>query len=142
MRFGRGDMECSTDNIKLLYVEDDVGTRGLIETLLRKKYPQVTLLVATNGAEGYSLFQEHRPDIILTDISMPFMNGIQMASEIRKSDTEAIIIAVTAYTDAEYLENAEDLKISHVMKPIQFKDFFCAIDKSIGSLQGAASLTN
>jgi YesN/AraC family two-component response regulator len=132
-------MASSTGKITLLYVEDDVGTRGLIETLLRKKYPEVNLLVASNGEEGYSLFREHRPEIVLTDISMPFMNGIQMASEIRKSDTEAIIIAVTAYTDAEYLENAEDLKISHVMKPIQFKDFFCAIDKSIGSLQSSVS---
>lgn len=135
-------MEGSTSKIKLLYVEDDVGTRGLIETLLRKRYPDVMLLVATNGEEGYSLFQEHRPDIILTDISMPYMNGIQMASQIRKSDTEAIIIAVTAYTDAEYLQNAGDLKISHVMKPIQFKDFFCVIDKSIGSLEGGGSQIN
>lgn len=121
-----------TPNVTILYVEDDEETRQLLENLLRKKYPGFTVHTARNGPEGIALFHEHRPDIVLTDISLPGMNGMEMAAEIKKTAPETIVIAVTAYSDVEYLAGTSDSDISHyIRKPVEFERLFAAVEKSV-----------
>jgi len=65
----------------VLCVEDDAPTRRLLVKLLEARFDQV--LAAGDGAEGLELFLRHRPGLVITDIKMPNLDGIEMAREIR-----------------------------------------------------------
>ena len=71
------------NDTSLLYVEDNKDTRDLIAEMITVKYPGLRLFVAPDGAVGLELFYEHLPDIVLTDMSMPIMDGLQMATVMR-----------------------------------------------------------
>jgi PAS domain S-box-containing protein len=84
---------------------------------------------AQNGAAGLELFKRCHPDIVLTDISMPILNGIQMARKIRALNPRVDIIAATAFSDTHYLMDAINVGINrYVMKPVNFKLLFDAIE--------------
>lgn len=120
----------------LLYVDDETDALKFLGSIIAKKYPKLKLFVAENGVEGLKAFREHRPDIVLTDMNMPIMDGIQMAREIKALDAEAVIIAVTAYDDPYFLKNAIEIGIRHyVSKPIVARDLFAVINKTIEELK-------
>lgn len=103
---------------KLLYVEDNLGLREKANTLFQKLFSKV--YVASNGQEGLELFIKHKPEFVITDIKMPQMNGIEMATKIKALNPKTKIIATSAYDDKEYLLDSIELKIdSYLMKPIQ-----------------------
>ena len=79
------------------------------------------LHVAENGQQGLELYREKRPDIILSDIMMPVMNGLEMTREIRKLDRDSQVIMLTAYSDTDYLLECISLGINqYVQKPVDF----------------------
>jgi PAS domain S-box-containing protein len=118
--------------ISILYVEDDPDNRDLFARMIPMKYPEVEFLVAENGRTGLDLFEEHHPDIVITDINMPVMDGVSMSAGIKAIQPDAIIIIVSAYCEANYLLRAIDIGISHyILKPIDYKKLFSTIDKCI-----------
>jgi PAS domain S-box-containing protein len=118
--------------LSILYVEDEPEAREMVSRVLAKKIKSLQLYTAENGEEGLALYREHRPDIVITDINMPVMNGIRMGSEIKALNPEALIIAVTAYSDTSYLLKAIEIGISnYVLKPIDYDKLFAVIDKCI-----------
>lgn len=117
------------ENISLLYVEDEEYTLEAVGELLRNKVADVNL--AKNGMEGLRHFRERQPDIVVTDIRMPVMSGLEMAREIRALSPQAEIIVTSAHDDTKYLLDAIDINISqYVMKPIAKERLFSAIDRS------------
>jgi len=101
----------------ILYVEDDKGTRDQLSVFLQHFAGE--LFIVTNGKEGLDLYHEHHPDIIITDIKMPVMNGIEMLSSIKESNEKQHAIFTTAYSDVEYLTEAIDLQVDgYILKPI------------------------
>lgn len=103
--------------IKILYVEDNKDIKEEIEFFLSNKVKE--LYVAENGQEGLDLYEQHKPDLIVTDIQMPIMNGIDMISQIRDENDNIPIIIATAFNDAEYLQKAIGLNVNHYLtKPI------------------------
>jgi YesN/AraC family two-component response regulator len=120
---------------RLLYVEDEADTRDLLSRIIAKNYPDLKLFFAENGATGLEVFREQRPDIVLTDLYMPVMDGIQMAREIKALDAEMVIIAVTAHNDPHYLLDAIEIGIRHyVLKPVISENLFAVINKTIEEL--------
>jgi len=120
-----GDMD-----ISLLYVEDEADVRELVSGMLMKKYPGLRLFVAGDGGSGLELFREKRPEIVVTDIRMPIMDGLRMASAIRLLNPDTFIIAVTAHSDADQLVNAIEIGFNHyVLKPVDYRKLFATIDK-------------
>ena len=103
--------------LTLLYVEDEALIRqNAVEYLSR--YCD-TVLEASNGEEGYTLYQQHSPDLIISDIKMPKLSGLEFASKIRIEDKKTPIIITTAHTDTEYLLKAVELQlIKYIVKPI------------------------
>jgi two-component system, cell cycle sensor histidine kinase and response regulator CckA len=121
--------------ISLLCVEDDQVAREAVYATLTRKYPALVLFTAENGAEGLELFKRHKPDIVLTDICMPIMDGIEMARQIRALSPGTDIIATTAYSDTNYLLAAIKIGISrYVLKPLDLAPLFEAIDESIARI--------
>ena len=114
-------------DISLLYVEDERVTREQISRILQRIVTE--LYVAENGQEGLELYREKRPDIIMTDIMMPVMNGLEMARNIRALDHDSQIIMLTAYSDTEYLLECISLSINqYVQKPVDFSQLATAIE--------------
>lgn len=108
-------------NITILYVEDNEATREEIVYFLENKVKK--LFVAKNGEEGLLLYKENCPDLILSDIQMPKLNGIDMCKLIKDFNPNARIILLTAFSDSEYLFEAIKLGVeSYNTKPINIKD--------------------
>jgi len=131
-------MDATNDNKiagTLLYVEDDLDIQKLVIHMLAKKFPQLTLLHAENGKKGLELFSTKLPDIIVTDIRMPIMDGIQMIKEIKAIDNDARIIVLTAASDTDFILDAVDLGINHyVLKPIKIEKFVAAVEQCLESV--------
>lgn len=120
----------------LLYVEDDRATRELISLVITNKFPDVTLLQACNGQEGLALFKKHAPDIVLTDMKMPIMDGITMAKEIKQLNKEAKIIVISAHNDTGHIIDAIDIGINHyVLKPINHNKLRTVIGQCMTSIK-------
>jgi len=112
--------------IKVLYVEDNENVR--IETLNLLKQLFEFVEAATNGKEGLEKFKNEKFDMIITDINMPIMNGLEMIKEIKKIDKRVPIIVITAFNDFEYL--VESIKIGvygYILKPIDIDQLLEAI---------------
>ena len=129
-------LKIGSSMVSILYVEDELDARKILGSILSLKYPGMQLYLAENGAQGLELFEKHRPHIVITDISMPIMDGIRMSSEIKSLNPQTIIVALTAYSDANFLLNANDIGINHcITKPLDYGKFFSILDESITMLQ-------
>jgi two-component system cell cycle response regulator len=119
----------------ILYVEDDDITRNTAVMLLKKKYPHLTFYTAVNGKDGLEMFKANRPDIIITDILMPVMDGIQMAQEIKAVDSGVRIIVTSAGNDAENVVEAIGIeRCDYLCKPIEVRKLFDVIEEWIDSM--------
>ena len=114
----------------ILVAEDNDSNYLLLSTILKKEYH---LTRALNGAEAVRLYHEIKPDIILMDIKMPVMNGLEATAEIRKADKKIPIIALTAYAFGSDRDDALDAGCDRVMtKPINIKEIKDMLAKLLG----------
>jgi YesN/AraC family two-component response regulator len=119
----------------LLVVEDDRAAGDIIARMVTLKFPGCTLHRAENGVQGVELFKEHFPDIILTDVNMPVMDGIELLRAIRAIRSDASCIVLTAYSDKIIFKKFKDLGVSaYLLKPLDFKDLFEALEKCSRSI--------
>jgi len=103
--------------LTLLYVEDEEDTRTQFCQFLQRLVG--TLVTAINGAEGLVAYREHAPDIIITDIQTPVMDGLFMAREIRNTNKSIPIIVLTAFEQIDYLKKSINIGVtSYLTKPV------------------------
>ncbi len=103
--------------LTILYVEDEDDIFEQVVKLLSKRC--MTLLTARNGLEGLEAYRSHTPDIILTDINMPIMDGLTMAEEIHTIDFSVPIIVMTAFEKVSLLKQAISIGIhTYLTKPV------------------------
>jgi PAS domain S-box-containing protein len=125
----------ATPPLTILFVEDDADTREVLGTVIARRYPGLQLRTADNGRRGIDSFREHPADVILTDISMPVMDGLEMAAAIRALDPDVPIVFLTAYNDSRYLMEAIRIgSCRYVLKPIEYQHLFEAIDDSLATI--------
>jgi len=117
-----------TKNLKVLYVEDNVDTRESTLLMLENFFPDIT--VAINGQDGLDRFNESSFDLILSDINMPVMNGIDMIEKIRAKDDKIFIVILSAHNERNFSQKAEELNIdSYLIKPTELEDFLELLNK-------------
>ena len=117
-------------NMTILYAEDEVGIRENIADSLR--YYAKDVYEANDGQEGYEIYKEKAPDIILSDIHMPNVNGIEFVKKIRNENRNVPIVMITAHTDKEYLLEAVELHMEkYIVKPVDIDDLFETLDKCV-----------
>ncbi len=115
-------------NLKLLYVEDDKDVVQQMSFFLKKRVGR--LMVAENGAEGLEMFKKHMPDLILSDLQLPGMDGINMVKEIRQVSDVPIIIS-TAFSEKDIILRAVDLGIeNYIVKPIDIRELMRVMNKA------------
>jgi len=104
--------------LSILIIEDDEKTRDYLRDILSIYFKSV--YVAQDGCVGFKLFKEYLPDIVISDIKMPCMDGLEVLKNSKMIKPDTIAIVCTAFSNKEYLMSAIDIKIDgYIVKPIE-----------------------
>jgi len=106
-------------NLTVLFVDDDPTIGLAMEYMLKMKFKEVW--IASNGAEGLASFMENRPNIVITDIQMPIMNGLELTREIKKINPKEPVVIITGFDDELHKAKLADAVL---IKPIQRDSLF------------------
>ncbi len=110
-----------TKTLKILYVEDNLEARETTACLLENFFDDI--VIAVNGLDGLNKFNDDI-DIIISDIDMPKMNGIEMTKKIRELNSDVYILIFSAHKESGYLKNIRDIAANdYISKPIDITQF-------------------
>lgn len=120
--------------LSILFVEDDETIRIELTNFLKKQSFK-NIFVAQNGKEGLKKYHEHKPDIVLTDLRMPIMDGLEMSKEIKSLDANIPILLITSLFEKEVTEAAVDIGIDgYLFKPISLIRLEMILNKYISRI--------
>jgi len=128
-----------TAPITVLVVEDDELSRDILARIIPKKFPLTAVYTAANGKAGLDLMMVHPPDIVITDIVMPEMDGARMADHIPSVKPDAKLIVITADSEKQVQKNftPPGVTVNHYLfKPVHYLDLFAAIEQCIAEVEG------
>lgn len=125
-------------NIKILYVEDDEVTRENAIEYLENYFSNI--YEACDAIEALKIYEKVKPDIIITDIQMPKLNGLEFVKRIRSKDQKTQVIVITAFSNKEYLFKAIELQlVKYLIKPIKEKELEEALYTCISNIESDKS---
>ncbi|NOX15910.1 MAG: response regulator transcription factor [Epsilonproteobacteria bacterium] len=108
-------------SITVLFVEDEENIRKALNNAIKDEFKN--FILARDGKDGLKKFQKYKPDIVITDILMPIMDGLEMSKEIKKMSKETPIIVLSAFDEKERLLKAIDVGINkYLIKPIDTEE--------------------
>jgi len=113
---------------RVMVVEDDSAVLEVVQIMLGDKYE---VIVATNGEEAVRNYKKFKPEVVLMDVLMPIMDGIEATKEIKKIDPQAKIIGLTAYARHKGKELIEAGALEIIEKPFTKKQLIELIEKYI-----------
>ena len=118
---------------KILVVEDEEAIRKNYIIFLKMFFKEV--YEADDGEKAYNLYKSEKPDIMIVDINIPKLNGLELIKKIRERDFTTKIIILTAHSDKYFLFEAIELKlIKYLVKPVSRKDLNEALDLAINEI--------
>jgi two-component system, sensor histidine kinase and response regulator len=118
--------------LSLLLVEDEAPARASLRRMLSLKFPELVIHTAENGLAGLELYRECLPELVITDIRMPKLDGIEMAKAIREISPQAQIIVLSAHSDSRYRDNAAGTGVSrYLLKPVDGRELFDAVERCL-----------
>ena len=118
---------------KILFVEDEEATRKNYVTYLKMLFSEV--YEAKDGEKAYQLYKEKKPDILILDVNIPKLNGLELLEKIRENDYTTKAIMFTAHSDKNFLLQAVSLQLTrYLVKPVSRKDLKEALDIAINEL--------
>jgi DNA-binding NtrC family response regulator len=118
---------------KLLVVDDEVEILNILTKYLKDDYD---ILTASSGQEGIDVFERERPPVIITDMKLPGMDGIEFMRRVKLMDGDAEVIVITGHGDMEIaIESLRLGAVDFLLKPIDFDDLERAIKRALDKLQ-------
>ena len=115
-------------NYTLLFVENEKGIRENFEQFFNLLFKEV--YIANDGIEAFEIYKDNKLDLIITDIKMPNMDGIELVKKIRQENNDISIVIISAHTDVEYLLQSISLNlIEYIVKPLSEEKLFNMFDK-------------
>ena len=128
------DIIKATAKIKLLYVEDNKQAREPTVELFSEFFE--TIVVGVDGIDGLEKFNSNTIDLVITDINMPKLNGLEMIAAIRKKSPEIPVLLFSAYSEIEYFKRSIELGVDgYLLKPIDIDQFFKLISKILKTME-------
>ena len=122
-------------SILMLIVEDEKVIREVMDDMISRRFPDAAVYVAENGKAGVELFKEHSPQIVITDIQMPVMDGITMAKAIKSLQSGTKFIVLTAFSNTDYYDKFNEIGFhTFLPKPIEFDKLFAAVETCIDEI--------
>jgi len=113
-----------------MIVEDDKAACEILARMIGLEFPDFTVYTAENGLKGLEIFREHSPNVVITDVNLPVMDGFELACEIRSINANATYIVLTAYNDPTIFQKFKDMGVcAYLLKPINFKELFATIER-------------
>ncbi|MEH6943627.1 response regulator [Bacillus sp. JJ722] len=113
---------------KILIVDDQYGIRILLNEVLQKVGYKT--YQAANGVQALEIAKEHSPDLVLLDMKIPGMDGIEILKRMKDYDPNIAVIIMTAYGELDMIQKAKDLgAITHFAKPFDIDDIRNAVNK-------------
>jgi len=115
---------------KILIVDDQFGIRILLNEVLQKE--GYTTFQAANGPQALEIAKEHAPDLVLLDMKIPGMDGIEILRRMKEYDKSIAVIIMTAYGELDMIQQAKDLgAITHFAKPFDIDDIRSIVKKYV-----------
>jgi two-component system, response regulator, stage 0 sporulation protein F len=115
---------------KILIVDDQFGIRILLNEVFQKEGYQT--FQAANGIQALDILTKHNPDLVLLDMKIPGMDGIEILKRMKVIDTDIRVIIMTAYGELDMIQQAKDLgAITHFAKPFDIDDIRSAVRKHL-----------
>lgn len=117
---------------KVLVVDDQYGIRLLLKEVFAKD--QIAIIQASNGKQALEVVQQEKPDLILLDMKMPGMDGIELLRRLRKMGLNAKVIMMTAYGELDMVAEASKLgALAHFTKPFDIEELRMEVMKQLAS---------
>ena len=121
----------------ILIVEDSKAAGEALGRLIAMEFPGAKVILAGDGREGLTFFKKHKPDLVITDIYLRGMDGIQMLSEIKSVRSEVKIIVVTGYSEASHRHKVSQFDIEdYFLKPVQCELLYASIKRCFAQFAG------
>ena len=115
------------NNLTVLIVENEGDGKKIVQEVMRDKFEKV--ITAQNGDEGLKKFKKYNPNMVITDVFMPIMSGLDMAKSIKEISKDTPIIVFSTNSEKETLLKAIDVGIDkYVLKPIDLDDFLVTLE--------------
>lgn len=122
--------------MRIIIVEDEPKTREGILNMIRRYTGHQVVAVAENGQEGLEMIEKHRPHLVITDVRMPKMNGLDMLEEVKRRHIDVQAVVLTGYSEFEYARQALRLGVvEYVLKPLSADDFLSALEQAEARLE-------
>ncbi len=121
---------------KLIIVDDEFLSRYVLRALISKNFSNIEIVgEAENGRQAIELNRKLQPDLIIMDIKMPGINGIDASMEILREDLNSCILILTAYNNFEYVKQALDIGVKgYILKPVNEQEVVEKINKVLGQI--------
>jgi YesN/AraC family two-component response regulator len=116
-------------NYSILVVDDEEDTIRYMRPMLEKFFKDV--YCGKNGLEGVELYKKYNPDIVLADVTMPKLDGIDMAKRLIKINSELKIIFLTGHSESRYADLYDDFGALDILKPINKNVLFTKIKEAL-----------
>ncbi|HYK71975.1 MAG TPA: response regulator [Pseudoneobacillus sp.] len=111
---------------KILIVDDQFGIRILLNEVFQKEGYQT--FQAANGVQALEIVKKHSPDLVLLDMKIPGMDGIEILKRMKVIDADIRVIIMTAYGELDMIQEAKDLgALTHFAKPFDIDDIRAAV---------------
>ncbi|EPD90399.1 MULTISPECIES: response regulator [Paenibacillus] len=127
----QNDSKVMMMNLKALLVDDEINILRNLQTVIPwEKHDIEVVALASNGVKALEMVQEHQPDLILSDIRMPLMDGIALLEQVNKLERDIQVILLTGFQEFEYARSA--LKYGakdYILKPINYEELEAVVER-------------
>jgi DNA-binding response OmpR family regulator len=130
-----------TNDLTLLYVEDDTALREQFIRVLKPRFKEV--YEASDGHQALELYAQHSPDMMIVDINLPYIDGLEVIEKIRESNENMPVVIMSAYSDQEKLFKAVKLGLSdYLIKPVPLKKLYTVLDAMAEKYKNKIDINN
>jgi two-component system, response regulator YesN len=128
---------------KILIADDEKNIRLGIQAMIKREYPSFETFIAADGREALEWIEQAEPDIVITDIKMPQLDGIQLIKELGNMDKKPALIILSGYDDFAYAKEAIRHQVKdYLLKPVNRGELFKTLNTIIEGLESSNQMTN